>query len=178
MRRMSPLYLETNYGFMKISKFWLFFTLNSPRFKLSSDMIMMRNVDSGSTRLGCIHKNTISYHLERLSYDWYWASVLSLFVSDCHLYETSPSHIQPSHLWQRPKKGSRARRKLRMGSFSQVFAKEHCEVGAKAWFGVFPGCNRRNVHVLKYSSRMHLFMPYAKTMTGVTIEGNCRRAGH
>ena len=113
----------------------------------------MNNVDPGSTRLGFIHKNTISYHLERLSYDWYWASVLSLYVSNCHLYETSPSHIQPPYLWQHPKKGSRARRKLRMGSFSQVFAKEHCEVGAKAWFGLFPGCNRRNAHsnILLYS---------------------------
>ena len=58
-----------------------------------SDMIMMGKVDPGSTRLGFIHKNTMSYLMERLSYDRYWASVLSLYVSDCHLYETeSQSH--------------------------------------------------------------------------------------
>ena len=32
-------------------------------------------------------------------------------------------HIQPSRIWLRPKKGSRASRMLRMGSFGHIFAK-------------------------------------------------------
>ena len=63
---------------------------------------------------------------------------------------------QPCHLWKRPKKGSCARRKLRMGSFSHVFAKEHCEGGAKAWFGVWPGCNRPTIQWLVKTTVMYV----------------------
>ena len=34
-------------------------------------------------------------------------------------------HIQPSKLWSRPKKGSQAIRKSRIGSFCYIFYKEH-----------------------------------------------------